>query len=580
MSSLQKAVGVFIRCTIVAAAIFFAPYAWAATLSVTPGTGVYTAGNTFTANIVVNTQGQPINAAEGALSFSPSELAVVNISRGSIFNLWTVEPTFSNAAGTINFGGGSPSGYTGSNGVVMSVTFRSLNAGTSRVRFTSGSVLAADGRGTNVLTSMNNGSYTFSAANVAPEPEVIEYIAPANTPARPQIQSQTHPDADGWYQDTTAVLEWDLPNDVTGVRTLLDTNSGSIPTRVYETPINSITLEDLAEGVQYFHIQFRNSEGWGRVAHYRLAVDTVAPTAFEISLPENADLSNPEQTLLLTSEDATSPVTRYRVQIDNGEPYEYIDETGSSTITLPSLEPGYHAIIIEAFDAAGNSIVATFSFDVLAFDRPTFVDYPQNLTDGVIPVITGQTRPLSVVTMQLAQLGREGTEYVVTADESGRFTFIPDSALGVGVYELSAVAIDQFGAQSEPSEVVRIAVQQPGYIQIGTLLVNALSVIITLVALLVLLGAMIWFVARRIKRLRKRVEIEAEEALAILEKEFTGLTKALGKEEEALRSSRKTKKLTIAEAHLIETMQSSLADSKRKVRKEISDVEALVDSNE
>ena len=61
----------------------------AATLSVSPGTGVYTSNSTFTVRVVVNSGGKPINAAEGTLTFNPSELSVVSASRStSIFNLW------------------------------------------------------------------------------------------------------------------------------------------------------------------------------------------------------------------------------------------------------------------------------------------------------------------------------------------------------------------------------------------------------------------------------------------------------------------------------------------------------------
>ena len=74
----------------------------AATLRLSPATGGYTAGSTFTVQVVINTEGAGVNAAEGTLSFNPSELSVVSVSRGaSIFNLWTQEPSFSNGAGTI-----------------------------------------------------------------------------------------------------------------------------------------------------------------------------------------------------------------------------------------------------------------------------------------------------------------------------------------------------------------------------------------------------------------------------------------------------------------------------------------------
>lgn len=552
-------------------------FAWAATLSLSPSTGVYTAGQSFTASVIVNTQGAGINAADGAIKFNPAELSVVAISKGAIFNLWTAEPSFSNSAGTISFSGGNPTGYSGSNGTILSITFRAKNAGTSKVNFTSGSVLAADGRGTNVLTSMGGGTYTIAAQDVAPEPEVIEYVAPANTPARPEINSSTHPDPTKYYQEKYAKLSWVLPSDVTGVRTLLDSNSGSIPTKVYDSPIRDITLDELDEGVQYFHIQFRNADGWGRVAHYRLAVDTVKPSKFEIKLPENADLSNPEQTLLLIVEDDTSEVNRFLVQLDGGEPSEYIDESGSSTIKLPALEPGHHSVIIEAFDEAGNSLISTFSFGILAFDKPQFTDYPSEINEEVIPVIKGITRPNAKVEVTLNKIGAEGSTYSINSDEAGTFTFIPEGTLSLGVYELSAVAIDQYGAKSEPSDTVRIAVQQPGYLQIGSMLVSVMSVIVPLVALVILLILVLWFFFLRLKSWRGGVRKESREALAILKKEFAQLQTTLDDQASTLKASRKTGKLTKAEETLVSTLRSHFSEAEKRVEKEITDVEDIVD---
>ena len=100
-----------------------------------------------------------------------AELSVVSVSKGSIFNLWTSEPSFSNSAGTVSFGGGSPAGYTGSAGTVMTIRFKALSAGKTNVRFKSGSVLAADGLGTNVLSSMGSAAFTIAANDVPAIPE-------------------------------------------------------------------------------------------------------------------------------------------------------------------------------------------------------------------------------------------------------------------------------------------------------------------------------------------------------------------------------------------------------------------------
>lgn len=552
-------------------------FAQAATLSISPGTGVYTAGQSFTARVVLNTQGAGINAADGTISFNPAELSVVGVSKGTIFNLWTAEPAFSNSAGTITFSGGNPTGYKGGAGTILSITFRAKNAGTSKVNFTKGSALAADGRGTNVLSSMSGGTYTIAAAEVTPEPEVIEYVAPPNTPAKPQVQSSTHPDASKYYANTEAKLSWSLPAGITSVRTLLDSYSGSIPTKVYDTPISEITISDLDDGVQYFHIQFKNEDGWGRVAHYRLAVDTKDPTEFEISLPDGADLSNPEQTLLLKVEDETSVVNHFVVQLDGGEPYEYNDETASGTIILPALEPGQHSVIIEAFDEAGNSIIDTFSFSILAFDKPQFTDYPSEINEEVIPVLKGITRPNSTVEIFVDRSGQERQVYTTTSDEGGIFTFIPDGRFTLGVYEISAVAVDQYGAKSEMSNVIKLAVQEPGLIKVGNWLVSALSIIIPLLSLLALLVLLIVLFFSRLKKMRGGVLRESKEAIKILDTEFVKLQAVVKKQAETLESSRKSKTLTKAESALVEAVTQAVVDAKRRVRKEVEDVEDIVD---
>jgi hypothetical protein len=527
--------------------------------------------------VLVNTNGQPINAADGVISFNPRELSVVSVTRGSsIFNLWVAEPTFSNSAGTINFSGGLPSGYTGTRGNIMNITFRAVGSGNARVNFTSGSVLANDGRGTNVLTSMNGGSFTIQSAVAAPEPEVIEYIAPANTPSAPAINSTTHPDRDGWSQNTEALLTWTLPAGITGVRTLLNDNPTSVPTRVYEDPIREITLSDLDEGVSYFHLQFRNSEGWGRVAHYRLGVDSQAPTKINISLLNESDLSNPNQTLKVLTEDESSAVTKYRVKLNNEEPFDYVDETGSSTVVLPNLNPGYHSVVVEAFDEAGNSIVGTFAFTIESFTKPVFTDVPSEINEEVIPVIKGNTRPNSVIEISLNKLGAEPKLYQVNSDGAGNFVFIPEGTFSLGVYEISAIATDENGARSESSDKIRIAVQQPGYLQVGSFIISVLSVIIPLLVLLFMLVFGIWYLIIYSRKFRKSVRVESREALEILNREFSVLQAELRQQESLMQASRKTKKLTIAEAAMIESLDKALQNSQKKVEKEIDDIRDLV----
>jgi hypothetical protein len=575
--------GIKISALLLCSVVFYATstlIAEAASLAVSPSTGVYTSGSMFTVNVVVNTGGKSVNASEGSLTFNPNELSVVSVNRNnSIFNLWVTEPAFSNSAGTINFSGGVPSGYSGQTGTVMTVTFRAAGAGTARASFKNGSVLANDGRGTNILTSMNSGTFTIQAVSVAPEPELIEYIAPANTPATPKISSDTHADPGTWYAVNEAELAWSVPGDVLAIRTLLNTNPTSVPTKVYNPPIDNITLSDLDEGVSYFHLQFQNSDGWGKVNHYRLAVDTQKPTSIDILHPENVNLTNPIQKLIVQVSDETSEVNRFKVKLDANEPFEFIDDSGSSTITLPAMKPGYHSVFIEAFDEAGNSILGTFSFTIISFDKPVFTEYPSQINEEVIPVIKGITRPNSTVGIFVHKIGTEPIEYSVTSDNVGQFIFIPEGTLQTGVYELSAQAIDEFGAQSDISDTVRIAVQQPGYLRIGSMIVSVLSVIVPLLVLILLLGLGLWYLVMYAKRFRKQVGIESREALEILHQEFSELQITLHTQESAMQKSRKTNKLTKTETDMIEVMDRALQSSQQKVEKEIADITELTKKN-
>ncbi len=549
----------------------------AASLNAAPNTGVYPLNSTFTVRVAVNSDGQSINAAEGTLKFNPAELNVVSVNRSaSVFNLWVTEPTFSNSAGTVNFSGGSPTGYSGNGGTVFTVTFKALTAGTSRLSFTGGAVLANDGRGTNVLSAMNGGTYTIQAAATVPTPELIEYVAPANTPAAPKITSTTHGDGTSWSTKKTAVLEWSLPADVIAVRTLLDALPTSVPTKVYDTPIRTITLDDLPEGESYFHLQFKNAEGWGKVAHYRLAIDTGKPEAVDVTLLPEADLSSPIQTLKITVKDAVSPVRRFMVRIDDTRATEYQDEKGDGLIVLPTLAPGYHSVIVEAFDAAGNGQIGTFSFTLEAFEKPVFTEYPTEINEEVIPVLRGTSRPGASVEVTVTKLGAEPVSYMVMADESGVFTFIPEGRMSEGVYELIAVATDAQGGVSLPSEPIRFAVQRPGYLQIGSMIVSVLSVLVPLIGLVVLLILLASTLLLYTRRFRRQVSRESHEALSILMKEFEILDQKVVTEENRLASSKKTKKLTQLELQVFDSLHQALHESRERVKKEIEDVESLV----
>lgn len=174
----------------------FLPFAVSAdTLFLSPTSGSYSAGQTFAVRIIVSSQ-QAINAVSGVLDFPSDKLQVTSVSKsGSILSLWVQEPSFSNIKGTVSFEGVVPNpGFVGQNGRILTVNFRVLSSGNANLKFTSGSLLANDGYGTNILRTLGTSSLDLTPATSAPsgpaetetspedvEPEIIEE-APVESP--------------------------------------------------------------------------------------------------------------------------------------------------------------------------------------------------------------------------------------------------------------------------------------------------------------------------------------------------------------------------------------------------------------
>ncbi len=167
-------------CVFLFAGVITSAKAEAATLNISPSSGIYTVGKTITARVVVRTSGQSINAVSGQVSFSNDTLMLTGVSKGgSIITLWAQDPTYSNNAGTVSFQGVTLNGYTGNSGTVVTLTFRAKAEGTANINIASSgsSVLLNDGNGTDVLSDTNGANFTIrkavSTPVVTPPPVVV-----------------------------------------------------------------------------------------------------------------------------------------------------------------------------------------------------------------------------------------------------------------------------------------------------------------------------------------------------------------------------------------------------------------------
>ena len=339
----------------------------AATLYFSPSSGSYAVGDTLTVNIYVSSADQVMNAASGVVSFTQDKLEITSLSEnGSIFTLWVQKPSLSNSASAVNFEGIilNP-GFTGATGKIVTVNFRVKAAGAALLNFSSGSVLANDGKGTNILASL--GDAQFSLGGAAPTvPETAMLTAEGVPTSAPQIFSPTHPDPNKWYAGKDAKFIWSVSHGTIGTRLLADENPRAVPVVTYASAIGEKEVADFADGIWYFHAQLRNADGWGEVSHFRFQVDTTPPESFDIKFLKGAGAINAKPIVLFDTADSLSGVDYYRLKIGEGDYITVSKEMAESgSYTLPNQTPGRKTIFVEAVDKAGNFTSASAEFTVL-----------------------------------------------------------------------------------------------------------------------------------------------------------------------------------------------------------------------
>ncbi len=135
-----------------------------ALLYLTPSDESHNVGEIFTVALRITSLHQSINAVEGLLKYSNKNVELVNISKtGSILSVWIDGPVFNNDKGEIKFAGGIPSpGFTGAGGILANLTFKAISEGPATIVWNKSSVLANDGKGTNILSSTENGNFIIT----------------------------------------------------------------------------------------------------------------------------------------------------------------------------------------------------------------------------------------------------------------------------------------------------------------------------------------------------------------------------------------------------------------------------------
>lgn len=487
--------------------LFLPTLAHAASLYFSPSSGSHAVGSTVTVNIYVSSADQAINAASGTVSFPQDKLEVISLSKtGSIFSLWVQEPSFSNSPAAVNFEGiAFNPGFTGASGKLVSINFRVKAAGTALLNFFSGSALANDGQGTNILTGL--GSATFDLGEkivpIVPEasPQTSPQTSPSSTLPAPQISSSSHPDSDKWYPTGEAEFTWPVPSDAIAARLLVGKNPQAVPTVFYSPPVSSKEISGLEDGIWYFHVRLQTIAGWSETAHFRFQIDTHIPKRFDIREITRDDPKEPGVKLIFDAEDEASGIDYYEIQIDAGSPQIWKDD-GSGIFQTPAMDPGKHLLTARAVDRAGNFLASSTEFVVEALETPVITDYPKELSSGEPLFVEGASLTNTRVVLWLQGEQEESIKQIVETDESGKFVLVYEEGLKKGVYDLWAEATDEKGAKSRPTEKLAVSVTMPVWRVIDSWAAGFFAVLIPLVALFLIL-VLLWHAWKKLSMYRK-----------------------------------------------------------------------------
>lgn len=336
---------------------------FAANLGFSPVSGSYKSGDYISVDVVLTNSSQAVNAVSGSISFPQNLLSVSSLSQsGSLIKYWTLDPTFSNGAGTINFEGIIPNpGFSSSRGKILTIRFFAKSSGNANITFTDGSVLANDGMASELLGTLGGANFSItdgSAVQETPKPVTTPVVVQntqspvvATTASLPVITSSTNPDQNSWYSSSSSVFNWEVPKDVNSLRLSYDNNVDGKPTVLYTPAINSKSLNNLQDGSYFFHLQFKSGKTWGDVVTYRFNVDTTAPEKF---IPVVEYTAEGLPSLTFKGNDVDSGIDHYEISVDGQDTIYIVPDNASTTYVLPRYSSGSHNVSILSVDRAGN----------------------------------------------------------------------------------------------------------------------------------------------------------------------------------------------------------------------------------
>jgi hypothetical protein len=352
----------------VVAGFFMALPVFAASLYLAPASGNYYVGRSFTVAVDVSSADQAMNAAQGEISFPTNQLQVISLSRASsIMTLWVQPPSFSNNDGVINFQGVAVSpGFQGSAGNILTITFLAKNPGSAPLVFLSGSVLANDGKGTNILNGMQGATMQLTTAPAGTNlsgSASVQNIPETTITTNPSISTGT------WYNLNAITFNWTLPPGTQGVSYAIASDPNYQLAQVSQGVASgtSFDLSEVGDGMKYFLLSFEINGTWSAPVIKQIDLDRTPPDPFVIVPEDVGNITDTRPAFQWVATDRASGIADYQVQVGNGDWFNAstIQQGSSYILPVQSFTNG-RMLTVRAYDNAGNFREESITFQVLS----------------------------------------------------------------------------------------------------------------------------------------------------------------------------------------------------------------------
>lgn len=399
---------------------------------------------------------------------------------------------------------------------------------------------------------------------------VTSFAAPSAL--TPRIVSSTHSDPNQWYPSREVSFSWDVPSEVTSIRTLYGESASSTPNKTYTPPIKNKTFTTDAEGVQYMHVQFGTDSEWGEVAHFRFMVDTVPPSALEVTFDYKDNVADtPTPIIFARASDALSGISHITIMVDDGTPVVY-EINNAHKYTLPKASSGAHTATVIAYDKAGNNITRTFSYTVETTIVPTITTYTKRVSRYEQLTVSGTTYPNAQVEIMLVGKKNKGILKKIRSNEAGLFSYQLEERLHSGVYEMKARVTLSDGTISEFTPPHIVIVETVPFTQMGMMIINWISFALVIGVAFVLMVATLWYSFLQFSQFRRKVKRTMLEAENALKTNVAALRRDVEEFHTILVKAEKKRDLTKEEQTILKKFKKRLDTTEKEIEKKLEKI--------